>query len=51
MGEAARNHKRYMHYFTLFKNHADSIKKEKANRWGGTRGKSLSRVLPCRQRH
>lgn len=35
MGEAARNHKRYMHYFTLFKNHADSIQKEKANRCVG----------------
>jgi ariadne-1 len=32
MGEAARNHKRYMFYFERFKNHADSIKKEKANR-------------------
>lgn len=35
MGEAARNHKRYMFYFERFKNHADSIKKEKANRCGG----------------
>jgi hypothetical protein len=34
MGEAARNHKRYMFYFERFKNHADSIKKERANRWG-----------------
>ncbi|KAI8472707.1 MAG: hypothetical protein J3K34DRAFT_204977 [Monoraphidium minutum] len=32
MGEAARNHKRYMFYFERFKAHADSIKKEKANR-------------------
>ncbi|KIY94297.1 putative E3 ubiquitin-protein ligase ARI1 [Monoraphidium neglectum] len=32
MGEAARNHKRYMFYFERFKNHADSIKKERANR-------------------
>lgn len=39
MSEAARNHKRYMFYFERFKNHADSIKKEKANR-----AKLLSRI-------
>jgi hypothetical protein len=38
VGEAARNHKRYMFYFERFKNHADSIKKEKANRWGCCEG-------------
>ncbi|KAI8463915.1 MAG: hypothetical protein J3K34DRAFT_474800 [Monoraphidium minutum] len=32
MGEASRNHTRYMFYFERFKAHADSIKKEKANR-------------------
>jgi hypothetical protein len=35
MTEAARNHKRYMFYFERFKNHADSIQKEKANRYKG----------------
>jgi hypothetical protein len=39
MSEAARNHKRYMFYFERFKNHADSIKKEKANRWAGGGGR------------
>lgn len=32
MGEAARNHKRYMFYFERYKLHGDSILREKANR-------------------
>eukprot|EP00775_Hariotina_reticulata_P013428 gene13428-13556_t len=30
--EALRNHKRYMHYFERFKQHLDSLTKEKSNR-------------------
>lgn len=33
--EAARNHKRYMHYFERFKTHADSYKKESLKRLAG----------------
>jgi hypothetical protein len=31
--EALRNHKRYMHYFERFKQHLDSLTKEKGNRY------------------
>lgn len=33
VNEAMRSHKRYMHYFERYKQHMDSLTKEKNNRW------------------
>eukprot|EP00878_Enallax_costatus_P004275 GHUV01004505.1.p1 GENE.GHUV01004505.1~~GHUV01004505.1.p1 ORF type:complete len:527 (+),score=139.84 GHUV01004505.1:269-1849(+) len=33
VNEAQRNHKRYMHYFERYKQHLDSLNKEKSNRF------------------
>eukprot|EP00955_Chlamydomonas_euryale_P104363 365560-Chlamydomonas_euryale.AAC.3 len=34
VGDAARSHKRYMHYFERWKGHSDSHAKENITRWG-----------------
>ena len=49
--EAARNHKRYMHYFERFKQHSDSHTKEKAKRCvGGVRSGCFRDAHPGRRR-